>query len=227
MKLVLLPGLDGTGELFKPFIACLPSDYDARVISYPNKLLSYEQLTEYIDKQLPKENFILIAESFSGYIAYQLALKERPNLCGIAFIASFLEPPRPYLLSLSKILPMKFLFSLPIPNIFIKRFLLGKNCSDESINTFKSTLKKVKPTVLKNRLKLISQIKVPLQPQTVQAVYIQANQDKLVPAACINAFKYLFHPLKVYKINGPHFLLQSNPKQCAKILLDFVLDSKN
>jgi hypothetical protein len=36
MKIVLLPGLDGTGILFKPFIEALPNGIDVLVISYPS-----------------------------------------------------------------------------------------------------------------------------------------------------------------------------------------------
>ena len=35
MKVVLLPGLDGTGILFKPFIEALPKNIETLVVSYP------------------------------------------------------------------------------------------------------------------------------------------------------------------------------------------------
>jgi len=45
MKLVLLPGLDGTGKLFAPLIEALPSSIDIQVITYPlNKEQSYNEL---------------------------------------------------------------------------------------------------------------------------------------------------------------------------------------
>jgi surfactin synthase thioesterase subunit len=34
-KLVLLPGMDGTSELFAPFIAALPKDFEPIPIRYP------------------------------------------------------------------------------------------------------------------------------------------------------------------------------------------------
>jgi hypothetical protein len=37
MKVVLLPGLDGTGILFKPFIEVLSSEIIVQVISYPTE----------------------------------------------------------------------------------------------------------------------------------------------------------------------------------------------
>jgi hypothetical protein len=65
MKIVLLPGLDGTGVLFKPFIEALPSEIDIQVISYPpSAKLNYQELTELVMSQLPKEQFILVGGVF-------------------------------------------------------------------------------------------------------------------------------------------------------------------
>lgn len=77
MKVVLLPGLDGTGILFKPLTDVLSKDIDYLVISYPaDRNLNYQELVEYVMGQLPKEDFILVGESFSGPIAYQIALRK-------------------------------------------------------------------------------------------------------------------------------------------------------
>ena len=35
IRLVLLPGMDGTGILFEPLLEILPSDLHAKVVSYP------------------------------------------------------------------------------------------------------------------------------------------------------------------------------------------------
>lgn len=44
MKVVLLPGLDGTGVLFKPLIDVLSSEINVQIISYPPD----EKLGDYI-----------------------------------------------------------------------------------------------------------------------------------------------------------------------------------
>ena len=95
MKIVLLPGLDGTGLMFKPFIDVLPKDIEPLVISYPNdKRLGYEELIEYVLTELPdNDDYILIGESFSGPVAYQLALRKPENLRAVIFVASFLSRP--------------------------------------------------------------------------------------------------------------------------------------
>ena len=82
MKLILLPGLDGTGNLFEPFVAHLPEEFPATIISYPtDQKLNYEQLKNLVIRQLPNdEPFALIAESFSGAIAVLIATEAPPNL---------------------------------------------------------------------------------------------------------------------------------------------------
>lgn len=45
LDLVLLPGMDGTGFLFEPFVNALPSGINPIVVAYPtNKPLSYKEL---------------------------------------------------------------------------------------------------------------------------------------------------------------------------------------
>src|SRR5258706_10705016 len=46
-SLVLLPGMDGTGELFGPLVSALGADFKATIVKYPTeKLLSYVDLTK-------------------------------------------------------------------------------------------------------------------------------------------------------------------------------------
>ena len=66
MKIILLPGLDGTGDMFAPILSLL-TDFDTEVISLPQSgSQDYETLCEHVKLSLPSEDFILIAESFSG-----------------------------------------------------------------------------------------------------------------------------------------------------------------
>lgn len=127
MKVVLLPGLDGTGDLFHPFVDYLSLNCDVQIITYStSKRQTYEDLTELVVEQLPHEQFVIVAESFSGYIAYQIARLKIPSLINIIFVASFLDNPKPLLLKFSKILPISFIFSLPPPNFNYKDFSFGR-----------------------------------------------------------------------------------------------------
>ncbi len=221
MKVVLLPGLDGTGWLFKPFIDALPNDIDTLVISYPPDLkLSYAQLVDFVISQLPMEKFILVAESFSGPIAYQIASRNLENLKSVIFVATFLENPNRFLLSMSNLLPTFFVKSMPIPNIFVKWLLVGMNANKQILGLFKKSIKKVSSEVLLFRLKEIGNLVKSSNSCEIESIYIQATDDKLVPKKCVDAFKKQFNNLKVFKIEGSHLILQSNPLSCAEIVMN-------
>lgn len=54
----------------------------------------------------------------------------------------------------------------------------------------------------------------------VPVIYLQASEDRLVPARAATAFDV---PLDaVIRVEGPHFLLQANPEASAAHILDFV-----
>ncbi len=49
MKLILLPGLDGTGILFEPLVRALPSHLSPVIIAYATQeTLGYAELVEYV-----------------------------------------------------------------------------------------------------------------------------------------------------------------------------------
>jgi len=219
MKVVLLPGLDGTGLLFKPFIESLPSEIIVQVVSYPSdKKLGYPELVDYVLGKIPKDNFILIGESFSGPIAYQVALKKPENLLSVVFVATFLTPPKKSLSNLTNIIPTKHLLKIPIPSVVAKKYLFGSCVSDEILDLFKNSLNTVSSRVLSFRLGEISKLKESHEPCEIKAIYIQATNDKLVPNSSVEVFKKVCKNLTVFRIKGSHFILQTNPSACAEII---------
>lgn len=219
MKLVLLPGLDGTGLLFEPLIEALPQHLEKLIISYPtDQKLNYQALYEYVSDRLPKEDYILVGESFSGYIAYQVALSKPEYLKSIVFIASFISSPRPFLLSLLRYLPTKLLLSLPIPTFIIKMFLLDSSATKETIQLLKQTIQKVPVDLIIFRLDEINKIPAQINSSLIPATYIQANKDRLVPKKSFEAINLHFPNIIRNTIDAPHFCLQANPKACAKII---------
>ncbi len=64
MELILLPGMDGTGILFQPFLNSVSNGISTKVIHYPcDQEISYNELTNYVQKQLPKNNVATINKS--------------------------------------------------------------------------------------------------------------------------------------------------------------------
>jgi hypothetical protein len=95
INLILLPGMDGTGDLFEEFVSNLPSWVAPQVVSYPlDQKLSYAQLSERVEAVLPSsEPFAILAESFSSPLAVRIAARGPENLKPVILCAGFVATP--------------------------------------------------------------------------------------------------------------------------------------
>src|SRR4051794_30021183 len=154
MKLVLLPGLDGTGLLFEPLLRVLPSHFAPLVISYPaNEPLSYAQLLPLVRASLPvDEDYILLAESFSGPIAVELAASDPPRLKALILCATFLSNPA-CLSDKFSTLVRPIAFTLEFPEFVVRRYLLGRDAPAYLVEDFRRVSRSVSPEVLAFRMR--------------------------------------------------------------------------
>src|SRR5688572_19308619 len=96
--LVLLPGMDGTGELFAPLLEVLGSDIETLVIRYPDRPLDYLEHESFVRAYLPhNRSYVVLGESFSGPIAISLAAAPPPGMLGYVLCVSFVRRPRAFL----------------------------------------------------------------------------------------------------------------------------------
>ena len=117
--LVLLPGMDGTGELFAPFEAKLRVPLVR--IAYPaTESMDYLQLVEYVRQRLPVgQRFVLLGESFSGPVAIGVAAQRPPLLAGLVLCCTFARTPHLWTRHLHKLAgllpwpPPRFAVELP------------------------------------------------------------------------------------------------------------------
>lgn len=93
--LVLLPGMDGTGLLFRWFLEALPEDVETVVLSYPTRVFAgYDALVDLVRGRLPVDRrFVMVAESFSGPVALRIAAEMPKGLIGLVLVASFVSGP--------------------------------------------------------------------------------------------------------------------------------------
>jgi len=87
-RLVLLPGMDGTGELFGAFADTVRAD--TQVVRYPStQALDYAELEQFVLSKLPRqEPFVLLGESFSGPVALSIAASRPALLRGIGSVST-------------------------------------------------------------------------------------------------------------------------------------------
>lgn len=217
---VLLPGLDGSGIMFAPLVKLLSGHYQCSVVNYPkDELLDYAQLTTLVFSHLPeKEDFILVAESFAGPIAYLLAQNPPPNLKLIIYGASFIENPNKMLLKMRFLIPFIIKLSRYLPDFLFNLLLFGIKASGELARPMKAIIEDFPLNTFKHRLNLLADLSLPSERSDIEAIYIRPKSDFLVTNDGYESVVKR-HDTKKYIVPGTHFIFQSNPDECARIIL--------
>ena len=221
--IALLPGMDGTGELFSPFLASLRGDFETLIVRYPkNKVISYTELTGLAKSQLPADKrFVLLAESFSGPIAISIAASNPKGLAEVILCATFAKNPRPILRYL--ILPISLFPPSWIPKRILSGLFLGRFATEELRTELKGIIRKVDKAVLRMRLRSIVSVDVvhDLHRIDVPSLYLMASEDRLIPSSAVKPFQQLAR-WQIAWVTGPHLLLQSAPYEAARIAEKFI-----
>jgi pimeloyl-[acyl-carrier protein] methyl ester esterase len=223
-RLLLLPGLDGTGELFEPFARATGPASPLTIVRYSAPELSrYVECRAVVRDQLPrKEPYVLLGESFSGPIAVSLAAESPPGLVGLILVGSFVSTPRRALSWFSGFIDM-----LPTHNApawASDTVLFGRWATADLRARVKAAMSQVSPQAVRERLREIARVDVSSELSRVRApiLYLQASHDRLVPPSAAEQVQRIAPHAKVTQIEGPHLLLQCAPKQCAQAIREFV-----
>lgn len=223
ISLVLLPGMDGTGSLFKPLIDHLGNRFEVRVISYPaNEALGYEALECMVRSSLPRgEPYILLGESFSGPIAISIAAARPPGLIGLVLCSTFALSPRPAitaLWSLAKALPPRL-----APIVALEHLLLGRFSSNALLSALSAAVRPLSSAVFSARMRAIDRVNVlpKLKSISVPVLYLQATEDRLVPPSCCDLIQRELPAIRVVSVAAPHCLLQAASGDAALAVSTF------
>ena len=219
LKLILLPGMDGTGKLFEPLANRLNPTFAIQVVQYPtDQCLSYTELERLVQSALPaSQPFVILAESFSTPLSVMCAAHNPPNLKGLILCAGFVTTPvrgwRRFLYS--RLAPI--VLNRALPDIVIRSFLAGSGAPPSLQTAIQSAISSVKPNVLVHRLHTIltCNVRAELATVAVPILYLQAKQDRLVKTSCLNEIQRIKPSLTVEQLRGPHLLLQREPDQSA------------
>jgi pimeloyl-ACP methyl ester carboxylesterase len=84
-------------------------------------------------------------------------------------------------------------------------------------------VRSVSPAVLAARAQVIATVDVrrELRECPVPLLYLQAANDRVVPARCSEIVKAIRPDAGVVRLTGPHLLFQAAPAECATILESF------
>lgn len=221
IRCIVLPGMDGTGELLSDFAASLAPELDTQVIAYPrDRPMGYDALTQWTAERLPDTPYVLVGESFSGPIAIRLAAQRPPLLHGVVLCATFARAPRPpwlplppsWLAQVAGLMPLHRL-----PASLAAAFMLGRWADREWTARTGAVLRSLDPDVIRLRMReggnaderhRLASIARPL-------LYLRGRQDRLVSIRSLHELRAAMPNATVVEMNGPHFLLQARHRECA------------
>jgi pimeloyl-ACP methyl ester carboxylesterase len=224
-KLVLLPGMDGSGELFRGLVTVLPEELETETLWYPaDRYLKYGELAGTLRGAIPvDEPFVLVAESYGAPLAVLIASMEPPNLKGIVLCAGFVTSPlrgwrRTLLWDL-----MPLLSHVTLPGLLARYLLVGQEAPRALVELVTGAVSWVTPKVLGLRVRevLNLDVRAELAQVNVPVLYLQPTKDKLVDPGCVAEMQAV-KPGRTVTIDSPHLVLQCEAKIAGEAITAFV-----
>lgn len=223
--LLLLPGLEGSGDLFEPLIHELGPRFDMRAARYPAACRTYADVDRQVRDLLPASKpCVILAESFSTPLAIELAAAQPGAVDALILCNGFVSNPLSGIESIMALTAAPWFFHIPLTSIAARTFLVGLEASDGLVDAVQRAIIPVAPETLAARLHAVLRCDASgaLQTLSQPTLYLHATRDRLIGAAGLNQVLRTRPDVPVERIDGPHLLLQREPRLCAEIIARFV-----
>jgi pimeloyl-ACP methyl ester carboxylesterase len=225
--LVLLPGLDGTGVLFRPLLEHLPPHVSAVAVEYPrDRALGYTELIPFVLDALPRDRpFVLLAESFGGPLAVRVAATRPDGLTALILCASFVSCPHPLVPKWAAAFVTAFPFRA-FPELSRLKAWLGGYSTGALRALSREALSSVRPAVLAHRTREVIRTDVArdLAGLDVPLLYIQGRYDLVVPGGNLERIRRIKPTVRVAQLPAPHMVLQTRAEGAAAAIAGFLVD---
>jgi pimeloyl-ACP methyl ester carboxylesterase len=225
VKLILMPGMDGTGELFAPFLHALGNSLESLVLRYPtDEPLGYSGLLARVRGELPKTgSFVLLGESFSGPLALMLGAESPAGLAGLILCASFATNPIRWFPRFARPLVRPALFRRK-PHFAQVKALLGRYETPELRALLDKANSAVMPCVMAARARAILDVDVREQYKACRypMLYLRGQRDRVVRKHVVRSLILQKPSLQVVTLPAPHLVLQVAPEEAAQAAREFV-----
>jgi pimeloyl-ACP methyl ester carboxylesterase len=226
LTLLLLPGMDGTGELFADFVTLLPSWIEPRMVSYPrDRRLSYDQLLPILKSALPSdEPFVILAESFSTPLAVMFAAETPKGLQALVLCAGFVSSPRRGALRRVALILAPVLFSFGLPKSVCRHFLVGDTPPKGLVDKVRATVSRVSGRVLAHRFRSVLSCngERELRRVSVPLLYVSGLEDCLVRSSSYKEIQHVKPDALLASIEAPHLILQTKPHEAVDVVVRFL-----
>jgi pimeloyl-[acyl-carrier protein] methyl ester esterase len=219
IPILLLPGMDGTGEMLTALVDQLSPHRPVQVISYPaSKPLDYKDLTTFVVERAPKEQFVILGESFSGPIAIEIAATE-PRLAGLILASSFARHPMPSLfVPVARMLDLRW-----VPSRIVEATLLGSTGSPELKARLGQILERLPREIIRARAAEALRVdkRNRLRDIICPMLCLQGRFDWLVSKKCLDEITSIQPTCQVRWFAAAHMLLETHPYEAAEAINEF------
>ena len=223
LELTLLPGFDGTGELFAPLQTALGDEIVSTTVRYGAER-SLDDYVESVARILPHKNAVLVAESFSGPVALSLLNKYPARFKCAVLCATFAVSPFRLMTRAARYLPTFMFGATPIQRRLLRSFCLNGQEEEALLDKATAVIRAVPAATIQSRLQVLSGVDMRSLISRIAApvLYLQATQDRIVSRRLSRMLAQGLPGAMVKEIEGPHLLLQCRPAQCAAAIAGFL-----
>ncbi|MGJ4993034.1 alpha/beta fold hydrolase [Bradyrhizobium sp. HKCCYLS3077] len=214
--IILLPGMDGTGQLLKPLAERLSANRPTHIIAYPfDPYLDYDQLARFVGERLPRHRFVILGESFSGPIAIEIAATN-PRVAGLILASSFARHPLPRWMS-----PLTWLLDARwMPSALMAAAIMGSATTPELRQRLQDVLCSLPPAVLRARAKDALRIdrRDRLRATTCPMLCMHGSADLLIGQREISDILAARPDCELCELDAPHMLLATHATAAAMVI---------
>jgi pimeloyl-ACP methyl ester carboxylesterase len=216
---VLLPGLDGTGWLFREFAELAPDYFSPNVISLPHDdAVGYDELARAVGADLFRtERLVVVAESFSGPLALRLSRTLRP--LAVVLCASFVRSPLGQWLTN---MPLAAVLGLPLPRPAVAWALTDGDAA--LAGALQRALASVPPRVRSERVRAIQRLDATddLANCPCPVLYLRGARDRVVRERSAREVREIRPDAVIATVDAPHLLLQTRPREAWQLIDRFL-----
>ena len=188
--IVLVPGMDGTGELFYRQVPLLKKSYSVATYALRDDALSMEvladDLKQVIEQVAPEDKeAIVLGESFGGTVALSTALRYPKQVAGLVILNSFpyFAPQFRLRLAIAAVNLMPW-GAMGLVRHATSFFMHSRHTHRQELNKFLELTARTTRMGYRNRLRILQTYDVRKRLSEIQcpALFLASERDHLVPS---------------------------------------------
>jgi len=225
-RLVILPGMDGTGWLLQAFAAALPASLRPLLVRFPvDGCHTYEQVAAFLRAaRIDAEPYVLLGESYSSVAAIQWAAANPANLRGLVICVGFATPPvRRPLRAISSLLTY-LVPVMPQPRWLVRGLTIGPQTPATVLRQLEKVRATVSASTFAARMRAIlhCDARADLARIGVPMLFLHADRDRLVGSDKLKEMRAIQPHADAEIFPGPHLLLEQHSTRAAERVTQFI-----